>query len=139
MFFHILGFVFSGTNVGTEVYQDNSGALQFCCNCLGGVITMQFPGGIGRSYHHAIPGGNWAELSPCNSRGELHGMMTPGPATGHHSNKTETQNPLKASFQMILSFFFVGDPLGISIGGFGWLVNWVRSLIYREIVIIEED
>ena len=32
-----------------------------------------------------------------------------------------------------------GDPLGISIGGFGWLVNWVRSLIYREIAIIEED
>ena len=33
-------------------------------------------------------------------------------ATGHHSNKKETQTPLKASFQMILGFFFVGDPLG---------------------------
>ncbi len=60
-------------------------------------------------------------------------------ATGHHSNKKETQTPLKASFQMILGFFFVGDPLGISIGGFGWLVNWIRSLIYKEIAIIEED
>ena len=40
-------------------------------------------------------------------------MMTPGPATGHHYNKKETQTPLKASFQMILSFFFVGDPLGV--------------------------
>jgi hypothetical protein len=40
---------------------------------------------------------------------------------------------------MILSLFLVGDPLGISIGGFGWLVNWVRSLIYKEIAIIEED
>ena len=39
--------------------------------------------------------------------------MTPGPATGHHYNKKETQNPLKASFQMILSFFFVGDPLEV--------------------------
>jgi hypothetical protein len=47
-------------------------------------------------------------------------MMTPGPATGHHYNKKETQTPLKASFQMILSFFFVGDPLGISFLGFGW-------------------
>ena len=34
-------------------------------------------------------------------------------ATGHHSNKKETQTPLKASFQMILGFFFVGDPLGV--------------------------
>ena len=39
-------------------------------------------------------------------------MMGPVPATGHHSNKKETQTPLKASFQMILGFFFVGDPLG---------------------------
>lgn len=32
-----------------------------------------------------------------------------------------------------------GDPLGISNNGFGWLVNWVRSLKYRELAIIEED
>ena len=40
---------------------------------------------------------------------------------------------------MILDSFFVGDPLGISNDGFGWLVNWVRSLKYRELAIIEED
>ena len=40
---------------------------------------------------------------------------------------------------MISESIFVGDPLGISIGGFGWLVNWIRSLIYKEIAIIEED
>ena len=52
-----------------------------------------------------------AELSPQLAWANC-GMMTPGLATGHHSNKKETQTPLKASFQMILGFFFVGDPLG---------------------------
>ena len=39
-------------------------------------------------------------------------MMARGRDRAHHSNKKETQTPLKASFQMILGFFFVGDPLG---------------------------
>ena len=51
---------------------------------LGGVITK----------HSPLPG-------------EMLGMMTPGLATGHNSNKKETQNPLKASFQMILSSFLL--------------------------------
>ena len=37
---------------------------------------------------------------------------------GHHSNKKQTRNPLKANFQMIPGLFFIGDPLGISNGGF---------------------
>lgn len=40
---------------------------------------------------------------------------------------------------MISGLFNFGDPLGISNDGFGWLVNWGRNLIYRELAIIEED
>ena len=58
-------------------------------------------------------------------------MMTPGPAAGHHYNKKRTQTPLKASFQMILSSIFVGDPLGISIGGFGWSCEMGKLLVCR--------
>jgi hypothetical protein len=38
---------------------------------------------------------------------------------------------LKASFQMILSSFFVGDPLGISCGGFGWSCKKGKLLVCR--------
>ena len=37
----------------------------------------------------------------------------PWPCHGPSDNKKGTQTPLKASFQMILSSFFVGDPLGV--------------------------
>ncbi len=40
---------------------------------------------------------------------------------------------------MISGLLFVGDPLGISNGGFGWFLNWVRLLVFSGLMIIGAD
>ena len=53
-------------------------------------------------------------LSPNKARiSWLYLYDDPWPCHGPSYNKKRTQTPLKASFQMILSSFFVGDPLGV--------------------------